>query len=439
MLCRDVYDFVPPDYRLTWDNPSVDDALRTEDRCLLGILSASYNGYVREAAVRALAEFHDGFELPFLLLRANDWVPQVKTLAWDAIERRLTPEYVPRFLACLDLIDALYRTQRVDCRPLLDKIEALLRTPAARTQLIDALRTPNPHARRRLWRTLAPTLAQSDPLWELALRDASVAKDAARHLAEALPANDLALRVKPLLGAPGVAGVAAHLLARLAERNPEVAAPLLDEALFSPAATVRSGAQFYRRSIDVAQVYREALAQKPSPATALGLGETGTSDDVALLAALVDAPQPMLRAAALTATARLGGESRAPKLLSALRDPSPTVRRAAARALTPFAHGLTAELSALCLDPSVDTTTRRRLLHAFAETAFWTAAPVLLRLLVDPDLQDRARIHLDGYARRWRISAFTRPTPAQRAAIDAALADPDVRRQAPRWIAQVDR
>ena len=57
---------------------------------LLGIASFTANGYVREAAIKKLAEIRTGRELPFLVVRINDWVPQVQSAAQDALEERLT-------------------------------------------------------------------------------------------------------------------------------------------------------------------------------------------------------------------------------------------------------------------------------------------------------------------------------------------------------------
>src|SRR6266513_1570218 len=50
---------------------------------LLGIASCHTNGHVREAAVRELGKTETGTELPFLLIRANDWVPEIRSSARD--------------------------------------------------------------------------------------------------------------------------------------------------------------------------------------------------------------------------------------------------------------------------------------------------------------------------------------------------------------------
>lgn len=53
----------------------------------LGLASFHFNGHVRESAVRPLGDVFNGTELPFLLLRLNDWVPQVRGTAGESHTR----------------------------------------------------------------------------------------------------------------------------------------------------------------------------------------------------------------------------------------------------------------------------------------------------------------------------------------------------------------
>jgi hypothetical protein len=68
---------------------------------VLGAISFHDDGHVREAAVRRLVALREGDELPFLLLRANDWVEPVRLMAREAVQQRLRPEYAKRFVDCL--------------------------------------------------------------------------------------------------------------------------------------------------------------------------------------------------------------------------------------------------------------------------------------------------------------------------------------------------
>jgi hypothetical protein len=47
------------------------------DPAVVGLLACHANGFVRAAALEVLAGTLDGRELPFLALRANDWVEPV--------------------------------------------------------------------------------------------------------------------------------------------------------------------------------------------------------------------------------------------------------------------------------------------------------------------------------------------------------------------------
>lgn len=54
-----------------------------------GLLSMHPNGYVREAAVYVLARSGQVSALPFLIVRAADWVEQVRGPAQEAVEELL--------------------------------------------------------------------------------------------------------------------------------------------------------------------------------------------------------------------------------------------------------------------------------------------------------------------------------------------------------------
>lgn len=71
---------------------------------LLGIASCHTNGHVREAAVRELGKSETGAELPFFLLRVNDWVPQIRSVARNLLQNRIRPEYVRRLLVWLPMV-----------------------------------------------------------------------------------------------------------------------------------------------------------------------------------------------------------------------------------------------------------------------------------------------------------------------------------------------
>ena len=71
---------------------------------VLGLTSFHPDGYLREKALHALAARHSGIEIPFILLRLNDWVKEIRTVAREAFDERLTPEYAVHFVMNLPLV-----------------------------------------------------------------------------------------------------------------------------------------------------------------------------------------------------------------------------------------------------------------------------------------------------------------------------------------------
>ena len=70
------------------------------------------SGFVREKAVEALAECRDGMELPFLLVRLNDWVPRVRFVAGKTVRARLSPDYAAHWVRCHGVLGRVQRGRR---------------------------------------------------------------------------------------------------------------------------------------------------------------------------------------------------------------------------------------------------------------------------------------------------------------------------------------
>jgi len=60
---------------------------------LIRLSSFHPNGFVREEALRRLGLIEDGTELPYLLLRLSDWVPQVQAAALGLVSQRVRAGY----------------------------------------------------------------------------------------------------------------------------------------------------------------------------------------------------------------------------------------------------------------------------------------------------------------------------------------------------------
>lgn len=311
------------------------------DSLLLALASFHGSGRLREVSVRRLQQCDDGSELPFLLLRCNDWVKPVATLAQAALRQRLQPRSAAALLRCLPLLDSLRQARRNDLAILLRDIRLLLKQPSC----AQAVRTAW-HCNDRLIARGAFVLSAEacgeppDPVDVDALRDV---------LLQALNSKDLWLRIwaarlsRARLYGPALATVAqaAHrdrsvpvrreALLALIDHHPELEASLLD-----PCVSLRSMVRFYLRkkaTLHFAAYYRHAVQEawladrtQPTPQTLRrlcvaidGLGETAASEPASegTTSASSDAPQ----------------DADAPSLQAALYDPRPKLRRSALRAL----------------------------------------------------------------------------------------------------------
>lgn len=121
---------------------------------LLRLSSFHHNGFVREEALRRLALIRDGSELPYLLLRMNDWAGPVRRVAREAVLDRITDDYADHFVRNMALLARLERAKRADHAVFLDQVSRLLAGPAARGALIEAMRSGSREVRRTSFRFL---------------------------------------------------------------------------------------------------------------------------------------------------------------------------------------------------------------------------------------------------------------------------------------------
>ncbi len=93
------------------------------------LLITSWSGFDREAGLRAVRSSLSAERLAAIIVRLNDWVPQVRAVAREAFEDYLTPQHAGWLVAQMPAILALEHRHRDDHRSTINKLEALLATP----------------------------------------------------------------------------------------------------------------------------------------------------------------------------------------------------------------------------------------------------------------------------------------------------------------------
>lgn len=420
------------------------------EAAVFGFLATHHSGFVREACVQRLALLGGGDELAPLLMRATDWVPQVRARALDALQARVVPEYAESWVRWIPLVLRLRTTGRTCARPLVAAVLELLRRPAAWDALWKGLESPESAVARasfRLMRERGDMVPARTVTAAARLRDPVIRREAVQAAAGL---NDGALNhVLPALVADPEPRVRREALALAAERMGPVALPWLRRALLDRSAGVRAEARGALRRLepaDFAAFYRErVLAADARLAEAVGgLADTGGTRDADIVRPLLAHPRPRVRGAAVRALAALAGSRAAPALLAAVADESRRVSHAAMAALRRLPGQVDAgALAESFLSPG-PAHVRRNALGLLIASGKWEGLMWILRALDDED--EVVRQHAGLYLRRWMDRANvvqTLPTPDQlrrlAAAIDQAPSLDDGMRDRLRFVAALPR
>jgi HEAT repeat protein len=380
---------------------------------LLGVMSFHPSGFVREAAVRELDRIEYGSELPFLLLRANDWVEPVRNLAKSAIQRRLRPSYFEDFASNAHLVLRLAESGRDRHDDLIRWFMDQLIDSQHETVLLELLQGHNRWLKRMCFqRALDVDSERRKSLVLLGLRanDVVVRFEAARQARLSFASDELNAALQ-LMEADHFMPVRREALLARIERYPDNAADILDKALFDQHSSIRELARFHLKKIgrtEFAADYRKAVTTRPLIGL-MGLSEAGSADDVKLALPFLLHPGVALRLAAISLVVNFGGDGCTEELLTGLQDDSKKVTLAAKRGLQAHCADLSPER--LCGISQNDP--RQHVQLAAAEvldkTGSWRAVPYLLRLCVQPNEQLASRAMALIGRRINRV--FTSPNP----------------------------
>ena len=292
-----------------------DDSYRST---LLGLVSFHRNGYVRHEAVRLLAGIADGSELPFLLIRQNDWVNPISTEARAAVQSRLENANLPAFLRCLPLIVHLLQVRRHDQSSMVHRVVAMLLQPEQDVTLAEVLRSSNRDVRREVCRLAINLSGEHQPrvvLHGLGSPDAVMRYWCACKVRDCFSLEALD-EIIPRLQQDRYMPVRRESWLLAASVHPESSQSVWQRAMLDVNASIRNLARFHLQKVlnfNAAGFYRDQLAAKgPTPAMIYGLGETGDASDLPTLRGILTSRLPGWRRAAIRGLAALG-KSMSPK------------------------------------------------------------------------------------------------------------------------------
>jgi hypothetical protein len=367
-----------------------------------------------------LSSSTDGEEIPFLLVRANDWVPAIRLRARSALLDRITPVNAGPLLRHLPLLDRLARATRADHQDIVEAVEAVLQSEPARPVLLGGLGSTDFQIRRRCFRLAARALGETPWLLDTAGRDPDVViRRWAYGRAQDLSATGDRDRYFEHAAADPFAPIRRIALEYWKRRVGPTADRLAEAFLFDRAADLRADAQRLwqaRVTALVAEIYRRTISEGTSSrlvGALNGLAETGAAEDAELTRPYLEHPRARVRRAALRALCRLAPRSTVAPFVEALFRDRSSVATEACRCL----QGRTSELDlpglwSLALgEPAV---VRVRLLRLARSIGKWRRLEFLLNAAIDTNSTVRtvALLELEDWRGRFNRS-FTAPSDSQ--------------------------
>lgn len=360
---------------------------------LFRLASFHANGFIREAAIRRLALVADGSELPYLLLRLNDWVPQVRQAAQEAVSERVSADYIDHFVQNLALVIRLRKLERTDHRRLLERISDLLASPAARSAMVTTLRHGPTELRRESFHLLTsgdPADLEESLLVALQSEDPVVRLWSLCRAATTFEREQLLTVLDRLCADPSVA-VRCEALSLLATEFPDKATERLQAALLDRSASVRGTARFQLRKrgiLDFAQFYRDAMETSVAGRLAVsiaGLTETGVPADAERFLPHFLHPSARVRRAVIWGLVKLGGAQYTHLVLGRVLDATPGVSKQATSALQIHAPAVGGIALWTRFAASSLTHVRQNLLRLMAALPKWESIGFLVRAAGEDD------------------------------------------------------
>jgi HEAT repeat protein len=397
---------------------------------ILGVSSFHNNGFVREKAIHELGNIWSGKELPFLLIRLNDWVSNVRDAASTAVAARLQPNYAFFFIDCLPLIMQIGKRNRVIQSSVITSIQKLLQAETSRPSLYHGFRSQDRFVRRACFQIAfdAKTISPLEII-ELGIKDSDnlirlwcVQK--VRALSEDAKV-DLLLKA---FGIDPYMNIRREALRTYVAKFPERASEELRKFLLDSHRSMREEARYWLTKIDpmdFASFYRKSLSQGNKDLSSIsGLEETGNASDGPLIETYVTHPLVRIRRVATEALAKLNPKGYTELFMRVLLDPSVRVSREATKALEQNGHLIDPQRLWDILENTNQNHIKSNLLSLFAHLPKWESIFYLIKAALSADefISKMAYQKIDNWRSHFN-SSFTNPTSLQKENLLKLLAE----------------
>lgn len=247
---------------------------------ILAALTFDSDGYIRETALINCIRINPTLSIPLIIIRANDWVPQIRKIAAYTLEKQLTPLNSRNILAAMPILAELYHQKRTDHSLLLNKIQQHL-IKHYFDDILLMIKDENHAIARVAFDFALPNTAAIATTLEAARKsnDVMVRLNAIKTI-NTQPNNDFSFKYLSDSLQEKAYLVRKQALYVMIKKHPQKCLKILTEALFDEKRSIRQIARFYlikNESHNIQSVYLQALRNNdyPTHICIQGLAEVG--------------------------------------------------------------------------------------------------------------------------------------------------------------------
>lgn len=377
---------------------------------ILGIASLNHNGHIRERAIEELVLSRRPEAIRFIIFRLGDWVKQVREAAQLALKSFLTHSCIDSLIKELVVIDSLKGIGRTDLSNVREQILQFVCSVELTEQFYSNLRISD--KAKLLFLKNYFRINGFDPgYFKLLSTDASflVRKESIKYLAKLNQDERRQMLLRLLLDRS--VHVRLAILNYLTRIDPDIEGTIFD-LLSDASSSVRDVSRFLLKSknLDYAEIYRERIQSNENDhGSILGLGETGSQEDVFLIEKLLSKESVKVKLACLQSLKSLNISTAKKYCLDLFIHRSNKIRKKSVEVLAKTWNSETQE-KVEQVYPTSDHGQKKTILDLYNKVGGWVAvSPFILAVSEnDAGLQNTAWFYL----KRWRdriTNVFTAP------------------------------
>lgn len=287
------------------------------------LLCSHYNGYVREEAIKALLPEFSIFNIPILLIRANDWVTKIKLLANTKLIEFIDENKISDFIPSLNLIARLCQKGRYDHSILINLIESQLIKKCYDKLLLTVASLSNRKISRAAFRIAAKNSSKIPQLIQASSQSQDIIiKLETVDVANQYLSDDMLFEFLGRCLADQSPIIRRKCIHICLEKFPQQINHILINTLFDQSFSLRELARFYLKDSDnhIQKIYQEAFIHKNKPLdiAIMGLAEVGNQDNFEFIKPHLHDTDLNVRAACLYAIFKLNPDNKQALILDQL-------------------------------------------------------------------------------------------------------------------------